>query len=261
MRLDFRYRRKRERESRYLRAESAAAAVDYAPEGLVPSVRQHVPFQPPPRTRTPPLHLATLPLAHEVVAPRLGVDVSYLKIRFQCTINRLHRILSHLAFCPFLRNESSKNRAGLALIHLQMFEKFAARLEALLALVPPAHAAVGRLLPVLLRLPGRESYGGRGREYRRKGWFRAAAPRVLLLLLDVVLVLALFPPLLGYGQPLERVVVVGLGPERAEDAPDARHVVVLVHVRREDATLEGRGLVAERGAGRRGRGRVRARLG
>lgn len=107
-------KKERERESRYLRAESAAAAVDYAPEGLVPSVRQHVPFQPPPRTRTPPLHLATLPLAHEVVAPRLGVDVSYLKIRFQCTINRLHRILSHLAFCPFLRNESSKNRAGLA---------------------------------------------------------------------------------------------------------------------------------------------------
>lgn len=65
----------------YLRAESAAAAVDYAPEGLVPTVRQHVPFQPPPRTGTPPLHLATLPLAYEVVAPCLGVDMSYLKER------------------------------------------------------------------------------------------------------------------------------------------------------------------------------------
>lgn len=230
----------------YLRAESAAAAVDYAPEGLVPSVRQHVPFQPPPRTGTPPLHLATLPLAHEVVAPCLGVDVSYLKERgkITCQTNEsfpflfsfslpfliantlttyveilyIHRIFdSHqsvvaiyrfrdergkikkrrkirVLLCPENARSNNNNddiQTGNAIqvcysrhtdrvtaesnrvewnrfpIYLQMFEKFAARLEALLALVPPAHTAVRCLLPVLLRLPRGESYGGRGGEYRR----------------------------------------------------------------------------------------------
>lgn len=90
----------------YLRAESAAAAVDYAPEGLVPSVRQHVPFQPPPRTGTPPLHLATLPLAHEVVAPCLGVDVSYLKERgkITCQTNESFPFL-FLLFSPIFNSQ------------------------------------------------------------------------------------------------------------------------------------------------------------
>lgn len=63
----------------YLRAESAATAVDYTPEGLVASVRQHVSFQPPSRTGTPPLHLAALPLADEIITSGLRVDVRYLK--------------------------------------------------------------------------------------------------------------------------------------------------------------------------------------
>ena len=63
----------------YLRAESAAAAVDYAPEGFVASVEQHVSFEPPSRTGTPPLHLAALPLADEIIASGLRVDVRYLK--------------------------------------------------------------------------------------------------------------------------------------------------------------------------------------
>ena len=63
----------------YLRAESAAAAVDYAPEGFVASVGQHVSLEPPSRTGTPALHLAALPLADEIIASGLRVDVRYLK--------------------------------------------------------------------------------------------------------------------------------------------------------------------------------------
>lgn len=63
----------------YLRTESAATAIDDAPEWFVSAVGQHVPLQPPPRTGTPPLDLAALPLAHEIVAASLRVDVRRLQ--------------------------------------------------------------------------------------------------------------------------------------------------------------------------------------
>ena len=127
-------------------------------------------------------------------------------------------------------------------IYLQVFKKLPARLETLLALVPPADAAVCSLLPVLLGLSGRKSYGGRSWEYRRQKWLRLAAPRVLLLLLHVVLVrrarLSLLRGVgvLGHGQPRQRVLAT-LRPQRAQDASaTVRQVVVLVDVRlRQDA--------------------------
>ena len=65
----------------YLRAESATTAVDDAPEGFVAAVGEHVSLQPSPRAGTPSLHLAPLPLADEIVAARLRVDVRRLQSR------------------------------------------------------------------------------------------------------------------------------------------------------------------------------------
>lgn len=64
---------------RYLRAESAATAVDDASKRFIAAMRQNVSLQPSTGTRGPTLHLAALPLTDEIVAASLRVDVLGLR--------------------------------------------------------------------------------------------------------------------------------------------------------------------------------------
>lgn len=69
---------KAENDLSYLRAESVAAAVDDALEGLVAAVGEDVSLQPSPRAGRAPVDLAALPVADEVVAASLCAYVRRL---------------------------------------------------------------------------------------------------------------------------------------------------------------------------------------
>lgn len=61
-----------------LRAKSIAASIDDTPKGFVAAVREDVSFEPSPRAGRSSLDFTAQPVAHEVVASRLRVDVGSL---------------------------------------------------------------------------------------------------------------------------------------------------------------------------------------